>query len=91
MTQALDPRPSPGKSKRALLWGLGLVGAAAALYVLSSGPALRMAQQRKISTQTLETVYAPLMTAMDVVPGCGWIKHYMDWWALDDKAMGVAN
>jgi hypothetical protein len=91
MPQAPEPRPGPAKSKHALFWGLGLLGLALALYVLSSGPALRMAQQRKISTQALETVYGPLMTAMEVVPGCGWIKSYMDLWALDDKAMGVGN
>jgi hypothetical protein len=91
MTQAPEPRPGPGKSKRVFLWGAGFLGVTLLLYVLSAGPALRLTQQRKLPTEIFETAYGPVMLVMDAVPGGGWIKRYVDWWALDDKAMGVGN
>lgn len=91
MSQTSESSPGPGKSKRAFLLGLGFLGLAAFLYVLSAGPALRLAQQRKFPTEKFEAVYTPLMTAAEVVPGGGWIKRYMEWWALSDEAMGAKH
>lgn len=66
---------------RTLLIGLAIGPTLAGIYVLSVGPAARMADEGKVSTRTLLSIYAPVVVAVrSDATLCAWFKDYCELW-----------
>jgi hypothetical protein len=68
--------PSAG---RGFSW-LWVTGASVMFYVLSVGPAAKLAEHRPAALPTLEKVYAPLQALCDA---CGPLDDAVEWYVVD--------